>query len=882
MGRQFDLELEPNDLFTPDAQEVWVGRHSKRHAVRRDEIFKGHVAGDAGSWVRISLRAGAMDGIIRTSDDIYFVEPLSRFEPSAAADDMIVYRLSDTESDWTPESCAAAIPNGHHPAHDAGTGSGAAGAFQEVADAMGGAAVATSLQQADISIVADYEYYLRHGSNSAADMQSIMNQVDGVYQGEIGVTLRVTQTVVYTTVDDPFSDTTDYSALLNELSSYRSAAGSPMAGTDLTHLFTGRDLDGNIIGIAWIGAVCSSYYGASLGQDFTTDNKSLVLLTAHEMGHNFGAYHDNQSGSPCASTPFGYIMNPSLDPSLNLQFSACSKSYIATEVAAASSCLATVSAAAPTPTSPTDPTATATPTNTPNTSSNDACAGAVVVGAAPYSNSMVTTNATLDASDPVVGCGNGSRSKSVWYRFTAPSNGTLTANTFGSTYDTILAAYTGSCGAFTAVSGACNDDSVGAQSQVSFSASAGTTYYFLISAYTNSGGSLTFQLTFQGAPPTATPTPTFTPAPPTPTRTSTPLPTPTFTPGPPTATFTAGPPTATPTNTPTRTPTSLGAPQFNDACSSAVTIAAAPYSSTMVTSAATIDASDPVPGCGNGSRGKSVWYRFTAPSNGTLTASTLGSNYDTILASYTGACGAYTAVSGGCNDDSGSPQSRVSFTASGGTMYYFLVTAYSNNGGTLVFQLSFQGTGPTATWTPAVPTRTPTATPTATPTFTPGSPTATFTSAPPTATFTPAPPTATRTFTPTSVSALPNDACANPLTIGAVPYAGTVLAASATSEASDPVPGCGNGSRARSAWYRFTAPSTGTLTATTFGSNYDTILAVYTGVCGAFAPVSGACNDDSGGAQSRVTFSATAGTTYTFLVTSYSSIGGTLKFNLSY
>ena len=96
LGKQFDLELEPNDLFTPGAQDVWVGRENKRQTVRRDLLFKGRVTGDPGSWVRISLYAGALDGIIKTSDEMYFVEPLSRFEPSADADDMIIYRLSDT------------------------------------------------------------------------------------------------------------------------------------------------------------------------------------------------------------------------------------------------------------------------------------------------------------------------------------------------------------------------------------------------------------------------------------------------------------------------------------------------------------------------------------------------------------------------------------------------------------------------------------------------------------------------------------------------------------------------------------------------------------------------------------------------------------------
>src|SRR5262249_40990751 len=151
-----------------------------------------------------------------------------------------------------------------------------------------------------------------------------------------------------------------YNALLNEFSAYRSAAGSPMAGTDLSHLFTGRDLNSNVIGIAWLGSVCSSYYGASLGQDFTTDNKSLVLLTAHEIGHNFGAYHDTQAGSPCASTPFGYIMTPYVSTSLTLTFSDCSKSFIGPEVAGAT-CLSPANQATPTPTATPTPVTPAGP-----------------------------------------------------------------------------------------------------------------------------------------------------------------------------------------------------------------------------------------------------------------------------------------------------------------------------------------------------------------------------------------------------------------------------------------------------------------------------------------------------------------------------------------
>ena len=347
---------------------------------------------------------------------------------------------------------------------------------------------------------------------------------------------------------------------------------------------------------------------------------------------------------------------------------------------------------------------------------NDACAAATVIAATPYSASVTTSAATVEASDPSPGCGNHSRSRSVWYRFTAPSSGTLTANTFGSNYDTILAAYSGTCGAFIPVSGGCNDDASSLQSRVSVAVSGGVTYFFLATAYSGNGGNLVLQLSFQAAGGTPVPSWTLTRTP------------------------TARVPAATATRTSTAVPPPTGGSgQSNDACANAALVSAAPYTNTRATTVATTEATDPSPGCGNRSRSRSVWYQFTAPSSGSLTANTFGSSYDTILAAYTGACGALSPVAGACNDDAvGRVQSQVSFATSGGVSYYFLVTAYSGTGGTLLFQLSFQAAAntltPTQTPPPPTPTLTaPTRTPTATRSFTStATPTATTTGGGPT------------------------------------------------------------------------------------------------------------------------------------------------------
>ena len=60
--------------------------------------------------MRVSVRDGALDGMIWTRDEVYFLEPRSRFFGDALPDETIIYRLSDTDSEWGPESCALHDP----------------------------------------------------------------------------------------------------------------------------------------------------------------------------------------------------------------------------------------------------------------------------------------------------------------------------------------------------------------------------------------------------------------------------------------------------------------------------------------------------------------------------------------------------------------------------------------------------------------------------------------------------------------------------------------------------------------------------------------------------------------------------------------------------
>ncbi len=113
---------------------------------------------------------------------------------------------------------------------------------------------------------------------------------------------------------------------------------------------------------------------------------------------------------------------------------------------------------------------------------NDTCQQATAISGSQYSDALDVSGATADQSDPQSSCGCGTNRSTVWYSFTAPATGMVSVGTSGSTYDTVLNAYSGSCGNLVPVT--CNDDANGSvQSQITFGASAGVTYYILAASY---------------------------------------------------------------------------------------------------------------------------------------------------------------------------------------------------------------------------------------------------------------------------------------------------------------------------------------------------------------------------------------------------------------
>jgi hypothetical protein len=335
---------------------------------------------------------------------------------------------------------------------------------------------------------------------------------------------------------------------------------------------------------------------------------------------------------------------------------------------------------------------------------------------------------------------------------------------------------------------------------------------------------------------------------------------------------------------------------------------------------ATAEAGEPI----NFSGGKSVWWSWTAPSDGTVVLDTFGSNYDTTLAAYTGSALAGLALVASNDDSGGGYQSRISFAATAGQQYQLQVDGYSGSSGAIVLNVAHDG--------PLAPpeNRGPTDISLADNQILENLPAGSLVGV-----MTTVDPDAGDSFTYQFVTgdgdtgnslfqiignelrtnsvldfesqsshslrvrstdggglavekiftievldagdpaAPPNDFFARPdeLIGSSATASGTNV--DATAEAGEPL----NFDGGKSVWWTWTAPSDGTVVIDTVGSDFDTTLAMYLG-----STVSTLTrltrNDDAVGRQSRIALEARAGTIYHIAVDGYAQAAGSIVLNL--
>lgn len=328
-GRRFEVTLEANPRFSTAAAAIQGDGPALT-------LYQGTLANVAGSWVRMSAKAQSISGLIWDGHELYVVDSASILGLAGApAGDTIIFRLSDAQFPAGASFCGSEpLPAG-------------ANVYDSLIRELKSSrvvmqAVGASLRL-EISALGDALFRNRYATDQQAREAILirLNNVDGIFTSQLGVEIQVPTMNIDDAIASQLSGTTEAGALIEELGRLRDRT-AVLKARGLTHLFTGRDLDENTVGIAYTGALCSRRYSASLtqiGPSPTIDS----LITAHEIGHNFGAPHDGDPDEACASTPKGqYLMSPSVSVNATT-FSQCSLSIILPRMQSAS-CLMPLSA----------------------------------------------------------------------------------------------------------------------------------------------------------------------------------------------------------------------------------------------------------------------------------------------------------------------------------------------------------------------------------------------------------------------------------------------------------------------------------------------------------------------------------------------------------
>lgn len=185
-----------------------------------------------------------------------------------------------------------------------------------------------------ISTDADFEWYQKYGINSNAEISAILNAAEAVYERELGIRFALVKTHTYVDSRSPYTSSNP-SVLLRSFAmnpdNARNLGLRPETfhqDVDVKYLFSGKNLDGTTVGLAYIGAACWSPKQAyGLVQNVRRDYNITTFM--HELGHTLGAGHDDSERSG--------IMYPSLG--IKSQFSELSKYQIDRHLASFGKCI---------------------------------------------------------------------------------------------------------------------------------------------------------------------------------------------------------------------------------------------------------------------------------------------------------------------------------------------------------------------------------------------------------------------------------------------------------------------------------------------------------------------------------------------------------------
>ncbi len=275
----YTLDLQQVSLRAPNYQLVVQLADGSLTSVEPGPVrtWRGQVLEVEGSAVAANWGDDGWRMLIHFPDrSRYWIEPLTGRVAGAFAGQHVLYR----DGDVIGGDAACGVLG--ESTNDA-----------DVAD-TGGVATGGLLHIVELAIDSDVEYFQDYGSVQGVEAQihSIINTMNIQYERDLESRHIISHLIVRTAEPDPYA-ATGIGSLLN---SFRDLWVGSYAHIqrDAAQLFTGRNVDGAFVGVAYTNSLCFRDAAFSVVESNSQACAAFACktdLSAHELGHIWGANH---------------------------------------------------------------------------------------------------------------------------------------------------------------------------------------------------------------------------------------------------------------------------------------------------------------------------------------------------------------------------------------------------------------------------------------------------------------------------------------------------------------------------------------------------------------------------------------------------------------
>ncbi|XP_006884974.1 PREDICTED: disintegrin and metalloproteinase domain-containing protein 28 [Elephantulus edwardii] len=305
------------DLFASDYTETYYNCTGKEVTtspqIMDDCYYQGHIINEKASDASISTCRG-LRGYFSQGDQRYFIEPLSPSDQDEQGHALFKHDPDETKANsscgmedviWGHESRKFVVPPASRLVK------------------MNNQKVQRDKKYIEYYLVLDNGEFKKYNENPEEIRKRVfdmVNYVNMLYK-KLNTHVALVGMEIWTD-EDKIKITPNASYTLENFSKWRGNILPRRKRHDIAQLITATELSGTTVGLAFMSTMCSPYHSVGIVQDHSDNLLRVAGTMAHEMGHNFGMFHDSYV-CKCPSTIC--VMDKALSFYIPTDFSSCSR-----------------------------------------------------------------------------------------------------------------------------------------------------------------------------------------------------------------------------------------------------------------------------------------------------------------------------------------------------------------------------------------------------------------------------------------------------------------------------------------------------------------------------------------------------------------------------